>query len=221
MENTHSVSKDVMEKIEAHALEVMASYSGCHDHLHIQRVLANARLIINQTSECVDVSVVELVCLLHDVGDAKLINTKTDDHTIAQKILDKYSVPSKVTDHVIQIIENLSYRGGNNQALETIEGQIAQDADRLDAIGAIGIARCFAYGGSKNRMLWNPNNMPKEFATKEEYLANNGDSLSHFYEKLFKLKDLMNTEAGKAIAEERDAFMHQFVDQFKREFLGQ
>lgn len=210
LSNTISFVKKTLENAE----------SG-HDFYHIERVYKNAQLIA-QTENC-NLEIVQLAALLHDIADSKFHN---GDETIGPKtaleFLSSQNVEQDTIDHVVKIIENISFKGGNFQRnFNSIELQIVQDADRLDAIGAIGIARTFNYGGYKNNPMHIPNLEPKLNMTKEEYRKHQGSTINHFYEKLLLLKDLMNTESGKKIAEQRHQFMLTFLEQFYAEWDGE
>ncbi len=194
---------------------------GGHDWFHIERVYKNA-LLIAEEEEC-DLTVVKLAALLHDIADSKFhggdesVGPKT-----ARTFLESQNVSEAIISHVIAIIENISFKGGNfEKTFSSKELEIVQDADRLDAIGAIGIARAFNYGGFKNRPLYNPNIQPKLNLSKEEYKNSEAPTLNHFYEKLLLLKDKMNTETGKKIAQKRHDFMVTFLSQFYAEWDGQ
>ena len=194
---------------------------GGHDWFHIERVYKNA-LLIAQEESC-DLTVVKLGALLHDIADSKFHN---GDETIGPKtaraFLEAENVDEATIVHVVNIIENISFKGGNfERTFSSKELEIVQDADRLDAIGAIGIARCFNYGGFKNRALYNPAIPPKFGMSKEEYKTNDSPTINHFYEKLLLLKDKMNTPTGKKIAEARHRFMENFLSQFYAEWEGE
>lgn len=194
---------------------------GGHDWFHIERVYKNA-LLIAQEESC-DLTVVKLGALLHDIADSKFHN---GDETIGPKtaraFLEAENVDEATIVHVVNIIENISFKGGNfEKKFSSKELEIVQDADRLDAIGAIGIARCFNYGGFKNRALYNPAIPPKFGMSKEEYKTNDSPTINHFYEKLLLLKDKMNTSTGKKIAEARHRFMENFLSQFYAEWEGE
>jgi uncharacterized protein len=194
---------------------------GGHDWFHIERVYKNALLIAE--GEICDLNVVKLGALLHDIADSKF---HQGDESIGPKMalefLENLNVDPETIQHVINIIENISFKGGNTEkTFSSIELNIVQDADRLDAIGAIGIARAFNYGGFKNRSLYNPNIAPKLRMSKEEYKNNEAPTLNHFYEKLLLLKDKMNTETGKKIAQERHRYMEGFLSQFYAEWDGE
>lgn len=194
---------------------------GGHDWFHIERVYKNA-LLIADGEDC-DLTVVKLGALLHDIADSKFhdgdesVGPKT-----ARAFLESQNASEDVMEHVIAIIENISFKGGNfEKTFHSKELEIVQDADRLDALGAIGIARAFNYGGFKNRTIFNPNVQPNLNMSKEEYKNSNGTTLNHFYEKLLLLKDKMNTETGKQIALERHNYMQNFLSQFYAEWDGE
>lgn len=199
----------------------LAHAEGGHDWFHIERVYKNA-LLIAEEEEC-NLTVVKLSALLHDIADSKFHN---GDESIGPKVAREFLESQKVSEdiilHVIAIIENISFKGGNfEKKFHSKELEIVQDADRLDAIGAIGIARAFNYGGFKNRPLYNPNIQPNLNMSKEEYKNSESPTLNHFYEKLLLLKDKMNTKTGKKIAQKRHDFMVTFMSQFYSEWDGQ
>ena len=193
---------------------------GGHDWFHIKRVLNNAKLIVK--TENADGFIVSLSALLHDIADSKFYN---GDESIGPKKATEFlmaqNIDSVIIEHVVQIIKNISFKGGNvDRTFTSIELDIVQDADRLDAIGAIGIARCFNYGGFKNREIFNPKIQPKLNMTKEEYKNSNAPSINHFYEKLLLLKDKMNTKTGRRLATKRHQFMEQYLEKFYAEWDG-
>ncbi|WP_062057030.1 HD domain-containing protein [Aquimarina longa] len=200
--------------------EELKGAEGGHDWFHIHRVFKNAQLISKE--EKVDLFVVSLGALLHDIADSKFYNgDETVGPKIARDFLESLQVKETVINHVIKIIENISFKGGNiDQKFKSPELDVIQDADRLDAIGAIGVARCFNYGGFKNRALYDPEIRPNLTMTKEEYKSSTAPTLNHFYEKLLLLKDRMNTETGKRLAAQRHKFMEQFLEQFYKEWEG-
>lgn len=194
---------------------------GGHDWWHIYRVWKTAKEIA--ASEKVDNQVVELGALLHDIADSKFHN---GDETIgprkASEFLTSIDVDQATIDHVILIIQNISFGGGNfEKKFHSPELAVVQDADRLDALGAIGIARTFNYGGFKNRAIYDPNIPPQLNMTKAEYKKSTAPSINHFYEKLLLLKDRMNTPTGKKMAEQRHQFMEMYLEQFYQEWEGQ
>jgi uncharacterized protein len=192
-----------------------------HDWFHIERVYRNALHIADQ--ENCNREVVQLAALLHDIADSKFHG---GDESIgpqtARTFLESQNVEAATINHVVKIIENISFKGGNTtRTFSSLELDIVQDADRLDAIGAIGIARTFNYGGYKNRPLYDPTIAPNMHMTKEEYKASQAPTLNHFYEKLLLLKDRMNTSTGKKLAEDRHRFMEVFLAQFYAEWDGE
>tara|TARA_B100000378_G_scaffold117103_1_gene93864 strand:- start:5971 stop:6627 length:657 start_codon:yes stop_codon:yes gene_type:complete len=198
----------------------LANAEGGHDWFHIERVYKNALLIAEE--EDVNLDIIALGALLHDIADAKF---HQGDETVgpkkAKQFLQQQNVESATIEHVIKIIEHISFKGGNfQQQFHSKELAIVQDADRLDALGAIGIARTFNYGGFKNRKLYDPAIAPKLNMTKEEYKKGDKPTINHFYEKLLLLKDRMNTQKGKQIAQERHLFMEKFLEQFYAEWEG-
>ena len=195
---------------------------GGHDWFHVERVFKNTILISKE--EKVDVFVISLAALLHDIADPKFYD---GDETIGPKKASKFLITQKVNtktiNHVIKIIQHISYKNSLEKDVEKFiskELEVVQDADRLDAIGAIGIARCFNYGGFKNRALYNPEIIPNLNMSKEEYKQSTAPTINHFYEKLLLLKDKMNTLSGKRIASERHQFMEEYLKQFYSEWNG-
>ncbi len=194
---------------------------GGHDWFHVERVYKNA-LLIAQSETC-NLELVKLGALLHDIADSKFHNgDETVGPEMARTFLESKNASEETIVHVINIIENISFKGGSfEKKFNSIELEIVQDADRLDAIGAIGIARTFNYGGFKNRQIYNPAIAPKLTMSKEEYKNSDAPTLNHFYEKLLLLKDKMNTETGKKIALERHKYMENFLSQFYAEWEGE
>lgn len=200
--------------------ETLQNAEGGHDWFHIERVLNNSRLIAK--GEQADLLIVELGALLHDIADSKFHDgDETVGPQVASDFLRAQNASEEIIDHVVKIIENISFKGGNTeQNFTSAELDIVQDADRLDAIGAIGIARCFNYGGFKGRALYDPEIKPDLNMSKEEYKASKAPTINHFYEKLLLLKDRMNTPTGRRIAADRHAFMVHYLDQFYSEWEG-
>ena len=211
----------IIEATKVFVKETLKDAEAGHDWFHTLRVYNNARLIAK--SESVDLYIVVLGALLHDIADSKFHNgDDTVGPRVARKFLLQHNIDSFVIDSVIDIINNISF----NKSLETnnkpnsIELDVVQDADRLDAIGAIGIARCFNYGGFKNRKLFDPSIKPNLKMSKKEYKNSKAPTINHFYEKLLLLSDKMNTKTGKKIAKERHQFMTEYLDQFHAEWEG-
>jgi len=201
--------------------EKLQNAEGGHDWFHIERVLKNSENIAK--GENCNLEIVQLGALLHDIADSKFHDgDETVGPKVAREFLESENVEEETIQHVVNIINNISYKGGNfERKFKSIELDIVQDADRLDAIGAIGIARAFNYGGFKNRTLHNPEIAPKMNMSKEAYKKNDSPTINHFYEKLLLLKDLMNTETGKQIALERHRYMENFLSQFYAEWEGE
>lgn len=195
----------------------LQSAEGGHDWWHINRVWNNAKQIAK--TEDADLLIVELAALLHDIADSKFHNGDEEiGPKTAGEFLTSINIDAQTIDHVQQIIRNISFKSGfDNSVFKSIELDIVQDADRLDAIGAIGIARAFNYGGFKGREIYNPEIKPKLDMTKEEYKKSTAPTINHFYEKLLLLKDKMNTESGKRLAEQRHQFMLDYLTQFYSE----
>lgn len=189
--------------------------SSGHDYWHIERVVTNAQKIM--TNENGDYLKVLIASWLHDVGDYKLHNGIDKTEEIITPLLLSLDYSNEFIKDILKIISEVSFKGGYNSTPSSIEAKIVQDADRLDAMGAIGIARAFAYGGSKGREIFNPEERPTEYTSAEEYKKNNSSTIMHFHEKLLKLKNLMNTDTGKQIAEERHQFMVVFLNEFMNE----
>lgn len=200
--------------------ETLHGAEGGHDWFHIERVYKNA-LLIAEGEEC-DLTVVELGALLHDIADSKFHDgDETVGPKVAREFLEQQDVDEETIAHVINIINNISFKGGNfEKEFKSLELDIVQDADRLDALGAIGIARAFNYGGFKGRALHDPSVLPNLNMTKEEYKATTAPTINHFYEKLLLLKDKFNTETGRKIAEGRHKYMEDFLSQFYAEWDG-
>ena len=211
----------LIDKTIAFVKEKLDNAEGGHDWFHIERVYKNS-ILIAQEEDC-DLTVVKLGALLHDIADSKFHDgDETIGPKIARTFLESENVFEETINHVINIIENISFKGGNfENKFSSKELEIVQDADRLDAIGAIGIARTFNYGGYKNRALYNPSIAPNLNMSKEEYKNSNSPTLNHFYEKLLLLKDKMNTATGKKIALERHQYMENFLSQFYAEWEGE
>jgi len=213
--------EQIIDKTVAFVKAVLADAEGGHDWWHIYRVWKSAKQIAQ--SEDVDLFVVELGALLHDIADSKFHDgDETVGPRLAREFLISHDLDEDVILHVENIITNISFKGGNQeQKFKSPELDVIQDADRLDALGAIGVARTFNYGGHKNREIFNPDIKPNLNMTKEEYKNSDAPTLNHFYEKLLLLKDRMNTGAGRKMAEQRHEFMQTYLDQFYMEWEGE
>ena len=192
-------------------------YSG-HDYFHTERVFKTATRIASQ--ENANLEIVQLAALLHDVDDIKLSPHTHAKKENARKFLTENGVDSNTIEQICEIIGEISFAGKDSVTPKTLEGKCVQDADRLDAIGAIGVARAFAYGGSRNRLMHDPTVPSKGEMRKEEYHKHESTTINHFYEKLFKLTDLMNTETAKTIATQRQSYMKEFIAEFLDEWEG-
>lgn len=214
--NTEQIISNTEDFVKA----TLINAEGGHDWFHILRVWKNAKLI--SKDENVDGFVVELGALLHDIADSKFHDgDETIGPKIAREFLESQLVDNSIIIHIENIISNISFKGGNfEQKFNSRELEVLQDADRLDAIGAVGIARTFNYGGFKNRLLYNPEISPNLNQSKEAYKNSKAPTINHFYEKLLLLKDRMNTKTGKKIAEERHLYMEKFLQQFYKEWEG-
>lgn len=212
------MNKELLEKTLLYIQDRFQNdYSG-HDYYHSIRVYKLATSICK--GENSDLEIVQLAALLHDVDDYKLFGGNLGTTSNAEEFLKSNKIVDIKIKAICDIIASISFKGTDTKVPESLEGKIVQDADRLDAIGAIGIARTFAYGGSKNRSMHIPNEKPKEDMNEEEYIKAEGTTINHFYEKLLKLKDLMNTATAKAMAESRHKYMENFLDEFFSEWDG-
>ncbi|WML40289.1 HD domain-containing protein [Neobacillus sp. OS1-2] len=191
-----------------------------HDWYHVDRVRRNA-LHICKKEMTGDPFIIEIAALLHDIPDEKLNESVAAGRAKLSSYFQTIALPEKDRNHITEIIESISYKGGKRTALLSVEAKIVQDADRLDAIGAIGIARAFAYGGKKGQLIYDPSIAVREEMTVEEYRKGKSTSIHHFYEKLLKLKDLMNTNTAKKLAVSRQQMMAEFLEQFYQEWDGQ
>lgn len=215
------MNKSIIQNTISFVKKELINAEGGHDWFHVERVFKNAKLIAK--TEKVDRLIVELAALLHDIADPKFHN---GDESIAPKkikhFLTEQNCEKDCINHVINIVQNMSFSKNLEQKKKFIspELKVVQDADRLDAIGAIGIARAFNYGGFKNRSLYNPNIKPQLNLTKEVYKKSTAPTINHFYEKLLLLKDKMNTVTGKKIAVKRHQFMETYLQQFYNEWNG-
>ncbi len=206
----------IMDRAEQFVKEQLQNDSSGHDWWHIDRVRKMAVKIAKK--EGANEFVCELASLLHDVADEKLNSSKEAGFNKVYGWLETNLVDVHTINEVLNIISTMSYNGGHNPPMNTLEGQIVQDADRLDAMGAIGIARTFAYAGWKGQFMYDPDNKPRDDLSEENYRDTKGTAINHFYEKLFKLKGLMNTEWGKKIASYRHQYMECYLLQFYKEW---
>jgi len=205
---------EIINKTVQFVRTTLQNAEGGHDWWHIHRVHTNAKLIA--ATEYCDLLTVELAALLHDIADSKFHNGDEEiGPATAGNFLHSINVDEHVIIHVQQIIRHISFKSGFDKlGFQSAELSIVQDADRLDAIGAIGVARAFSYGGFKGREIYNPEIKPNLDMSKEEYKNTTAPSINHFYEKLLLLKDKMNTDTGKKLAEQRHTFMEIYLQQF-------
>jgi uncharacterized protein len=215
-----SLKMSIIEKTTEFVKLTLAGAEGGHDWWHIYRVLENTRAIASK--EKADLHICELGALLHDIADPKFHHgDEKKGSLMAREFLAMQSIPGHHITAVIEIIENISFsKEMEIKNSKSIELQVVQDADRLDAMGAIGIARAFNYGGFKNRTLYDPLIPPKKYSNSTEYRNSNSPTLNHFHEKLLLLKDLMNTQTGREMAEKRHEYMLGFLEQFHKEWSG-
>lgn len=212
--------KDLRAKAERFAKNMLRDAEGGHDWNHIERVVENAKKILKK--EKANKHIVMLGILLHDIADPKFHDRdETKGPKISKAFLKEVNVKPGTIKKVMEIVNGISYKGGFNKNKDkSLELQVAQDADRLDAIGAIGIARAFNYGGFSGRKIYDPTQSPKDYQNVEEYRKSDSSTINHFYEKLLKLKDKMNTKTGRKLAKKRHDFMVVFLEQFLKEVMG-
>lgn len=213
---------EIVQNAISFVKEFFVNQSNGHDFSHTIRVYKNAKHImeIESMTKLVNSGVVLLSALFHDVDDYKISPKTHQNKDNTRKFLVANHVSNEDINKIIAVIESVSFSDNGTKSPSTIEGKIVQDADRLDAIGAIGIARTFAYGGSHNRVMYDPEIKPKPNMSKEEYKNSISPTINHFYEKLLLLKDLMNTDTAKTLAEHRTEFMQRFLDEFFDEWDG-
>lgn len=213
------MEKNIIEDALSYVKELFEKeYSG-HDYFHTLRVYKMATRLA--TSEGADIELVQLAALLHDVDDRKLSPETYENQDKAREFLAKHSFDQEKIEFICGIIRQVAFMANDSVVPSTIEGMCVQDADRLDAIGAIGVSRAFAYGGGHNRYMHNPDIKPNLNMTKDEYIKSNSTTVNHFYEKLFKLKGMMNTKTAIEIARMREDYMRDFLDEFMAEWEGE
>lgn len=212
------MSQLIIEKTEEFVKEKLKDESSGHDWYHIYRVKKLAENIAEQ--EGADHFICVMAALLHDIADEKIAGTEEKGLEEVKLWLVSIALESHYIEQIISIISTMSFKGGNQSAMQTLEGQVVQDADRLDAIGAIGIGRTFAYSGAKGQLMYDPEIPVREKMTKDQYRNEKSTAVNHFYEKLLKLKNTMNTTYAKKLADERHAFLESFLEQFFGEWEG-
>ncbi len=208
----------MMKQTEKFVKDKLRNESSGHDWYHIYRV-KNLALNIAE-KENADHFVCVMAALLHDIADEKIAGTEEEGLKEVKQWLESISVEKSYITHILSIISTMSFKGGNGKEMDSIEGKVVQDADRLDAIGAIGIGRTFAYSGAKGQLMYDPEIPVRETMTKEQYRNERSTAINHFYEKLLKLKHGMNTPYAKKLADDRHAFLENFLEQFFEEWEG-
>jgi len=210
-------NNEVIDKTIEFVKEKLYGEGSGHDYFHIERVYKTSLYIAEK--EGGDKFIISLVALLHDIDDWKFSKDNNTNTSNIEEFLHSINVENEIINEVCNIIKTLSFKGGVvDSTQKTIEGKIVQDADRLDAIGAIGVARTFAYGGNKNRLMYDPSIPSKTFSSLSQVKDEDNHTINHFYEKLLKLKDLMNTDTGKKLALKRHEFMENFLSEFYKEW---
>ncbi|MFT4414129.1 HD domain-containing protein [Fredinandcohnia humi] len=214
-----TTKQEAIEATISFVKSILENDSSGHDWWHIERVRKVALQIGEK--EKANLFIVELAALLHDIADEKLNHSEEEGLTKVSNWLSSLNISEQDQNEIIEIISTMSFKGGNRPPVRTIEGKVVQDADRLDAIGAIGIARTFAYAGSHGDLIYDPNLPFRENMTKEEYRNGKSTAINHFYEKLLLLRETLNSDTAKEIAKERHEFMLHFLEQFYKEWNGQ
>jgi uncharacterized protein len=211
------ISAKLIEQVTQKIQQSFTGEGSGHDWWHIYRVVNTATYIARQ--EGADVSMVQLAALLHDVGDHKFYENEDAPQLLIKELLKEYHLEEEVVESIIEIVLSVSYKGAGVVTVPNgLEAKCVQDADRLDAMGAIGIARAFAFGGNRSRLLYDPNQPPNLHKDFEAYKKDKGHTINHFYEKLLLLKDRMQTKTGRGMAEERHQFMELFLREFYKEW---
>lgn len=214
------MNEQIIEQTVTYVRNELGEDATGHDWYHVDRVRRAALHICDQ-EQAGDPFIIEMAALLHDIPDEKLNDSAEAGRNKLDLFFQSIKLPNDVQNAIVQIIESISYKGGRKTELTSVEAKIVQDADRLDAIGAIGIARTFAYGGKKGQPIYDPKLNVREEMSLEEYRKGKSTSIHHFYEKLLKLKDLLNTDTAKEMAEKRHQVMELFLEQFYLEWDGQ
>lgn len=208
----------LIEDVRGYVHITMNGYGAGHGLDHIERVVRNAKLINEEVKA--NQIVVEISALLHDIGDAKFHGGDDKSAEISEQVLQKFNAEADIISQVVHVVESISYRKGKHKEELSKEAQVVQDADRLDALGAIGLVRCVEYGYSKGRDFYNPAIEPKLEMTPQEYSAHEGTSYNHIFEKLLTLSSKMNTDTGRRLALSREIFLRSFVSQYHQEWIG-
>jgi uncharacterized protein len=212
------MSQSIIEKTEEFVKEKLKGESSGHDWYHIYRVKKVAEKIAEE--EGADHFTCVMAALLHDIADEKIAGSEEKGIAEVKSWMESISVEQDYITHILNIISTMSFKGGNNSTMQSLEGKVVQDADRLDALGAVGIGRTFAYSGAKGQLMYDPEIPVREKMTNEQYRNEKSTAVNHFYEKLLKLKGKMNTSYAKKLADERHAFLESFLEQFFSEWEG-
>jgi uncharacterized protein len=210
----------IIETTEEFVKKQMGEDSTGHDWFHVDRVRKNALLIAGKEQQG-NLFIIEMAALLHDIPDEKLNSSVQEGQNKLINFIEGIPLSADLSLKIIEVINSISFRGGEKKPLSSVEAKIVQDADRLDALGAVGIARAFAFGGKKGQPIYHPDLTVREKMTIEEYRHGKSSSIHHFYEKLLLIKDLLNTDTAKKMAEDRHHFMEEFLSQFYQEWNGQ
>lgn len=210
----------IIEATEEFVKKQMGDDSTGHDWFHVDRV-RNIAMLIAERELVGDRFIIEMAALLHDIPDEKLNSSALEGQNKLRNFLEELPLSADLSLKIIEVINSISFRGGEKKPLSSFEAKIVQDADRLDALGAIGIARTFAFGGKRGQPIYHPEYSIRENMTIEEYRSGKSSSIHHFYEKLLLLKDLLNTDTAKKMADDRHRFMEEFLLQFYQEWNGQ
>ena len=210
--------QQLADETEAYVRSLLELEGSGHDWWHIYRVKEIAEQLARE--EGADPFICIMAALLHDLADEKVAGDEQKGKKLVERWLQKLQLERKTAERIMEIIRTLSYKGGGGAPMRTIEGKVVQDADRLDAIGAIGIARAFVFSGSRGQIIHHPDKLPNIHMSAEEYMKRDTTAINHFYEKLLKLKDLMNTEKGKELAAGRHRVMLEYLEVFHREWEG-
>jgi uncharacterized protein len=217
-EDIQSSREEILAQAQQFAHEELGDDASGHDWRHAERVANLARRIAG--AESADSFVCRLAAWLHDVADYKIAGDEITGLRRVRAWLETHVADTSVTEHVVEIIETMSFGGGNRPPMRTLEGHVVQDADRLDAIGAIGVARAFSFGGSRGRAMYDPEQAPHTYASKEDYRESRSSTINHFYEKLLLLKDRMHTPLARQLALERHRYLEAFLEEFMEEWQG-
>lgn len=209
--------REIIARAEAHVREAMRHECTGHDHLHAERVRETALAILREEGAAADAGFIELAALLHDIGDAKLTDDATGPPATAGELVRSWGGGGGLAERVAIVVGEIGFKGGFNAPPSSVEAAIVQDADRLDALGAVGIARAFAYGGKRGQKIFDPGIPVRSFSDEGDYRRHMGTTVNHFHEKLFRLPQTLHTAAAKRLAMSRVAFMREFLGRLGEE----